>query len=134
MSWIWFVLGALLVVGVLSVLVAFFVWRPRARNAVASATEAIAQELHGRPPLLIAPAQCRAADVRDGDSLKGLGVLALTEQAVLFALGERVVILVREGMEVEASGTSLDITAKTPPGTIKLTMPDTSQWAAHLTV
>ena len=98
MSWVWVVLGALLIALVASVLFGFFFWRPRAQKRVTQATQMLAEELHGRPPLLIAPAQCRSADFRDASSLPGLGVLALTEQAVLYSSGERVVIMARDGL------------------------------------
>ena len=95
MSWLWVILGALLIALVVSVLFGFFYWRPRAQKRVTRATELLAQELHGRPPLLIGPAQCRKAEFRDAGSLPGLGVLALTEQAVLYASDQRVVIMSR---------------------------------------
>jgi hypothetical protein len=131
-SWIWLVLGVLLVVLVVSVLVGFFYWRPRAQKRVTAATEALAAELYGRPPLLIAPAQCRTADLRDADSLPGLGVLALTEQAVLYSSGQRVVILAREGLQVQAKGNNLEFVSQTPPGRLVVTLPDPAPWSAAL--
>lgn len=132
MEWIWAVLGAVLIVLLLVVLFSFFIWRPRARDQVGRATQAIAEELHGRPPIMIAPAQCSRADIRDAEQVKGLGVVALTEQAVLFSRGERVVILSRDGLRSSASGTSLELVSQTPPGTLVLTMPDTAPWQAEL--
>lgn len=134
MQWIWFVLGAVLIVLVLVVLFSFFIWRPRARDQVTQATEALAQELHGRPPILLAPAQCSRAEIRDAEQVKGLGVVALTEQAVLFARGERVVILSRDGLRARGSGTSLELASQTPPGTLVLTMPDIAPWQQALAV
>jgi hypothetical protein len=132
MSWIWIVLGALLIAVVVSVLFGFFVWRPRARQRVTQATEALAQELHGRPPLLIAPAQCRKAEIRDGGSLPGLGVLALTEQAVLYSSGQRVVILPRDGMSFQSSGNNLEFVTQVPEAHLVVTLPDTSPWRQAL--
>lgn len=132
MSWIWMVLGVLLLVVVASALFGFFYWRPRAQRRVTAASKALAQELHGRPPLLIAPAQCRSADVRDGESLPGLGVLALTEQAVLYSSGERVVILQREGLTLTAKGTNLEFVSTVPPARLVVTLPDTAPWREHL--
>lgn len=132
MSWIWVVLGALLIALVVSVLVGFFYWRPRAQKRVSSATEALAAELHGRPPLLIAPAQCRKAELRDGSSLTGLGVLALTEQGVLFSSGQRVVVLSRDGLVVRSKGTTLEFVSQTPQGRLVLTLPDPAPWTAAL--
>lgn len=132
MEWIWAVLGGVLIVLLLIVLFSFFIWRPRARDQVTKATQALAQELHGRPPILIGPAQCSKADIRDAEEVKGLGVLALTEHAVLFSRGERVVILSRDGLRSSAAGTSLELVSQTPPGTLVLTMPDTAPWQAEL--
>lgn len=132
MSWVWVVLGALLIAVVISVLFGFFYWRPRAQKRVTAATQAISRELHGRPPELIAPAQCRTAEIRDGAALTGLGVLALTEQAVLYSSGERVVVLSREGLTVEGKGTTLDFQSQVPPGRLLITLPDPAPWLAHL--
>jgi hypothetical protein len=132
MSWIWIVLGALLIALVASVLFGFFFWRPRAQKRVAAATHALAQELHGRPPLLIGPAQCRTSDLRDGRALTGLGVLALTEHAVLFSSGERVAVLSRDGLQVQVKGTTLDLASQVPPGRLVVQLPDAGAWAAAL--
>lgn len=132
MSWIWVVLGALLIALVVSVLVGFFYWRPRAQKRVTTATQALAGELHGRPPLLLVPAQCRSAELRDAGSLRGLGVLALTEQAVLYSSGDRVVILSREGLTVNAKGNNLEFVSTVPQGRLIVTLPDTAPWVAAL--
>ena len=132
MSWIWVVLGALLIALVTSVLIGFFYWRPRAQKRVTAASQALAEELHGRPPLLIAPAQCLKADLRDAASLPGLGVLALTEQAVLYSTGERVVILARDGLQVRSNGTNLEFASQTPQGRLVLTLPDPAPWMQAL--
>ncbi len=132
MSWLWVVLGALLIAVVISVLLGFFVWRPRAKKRVTLATQALAQELHGRPPLLIAPAQCRKAQVRDGESLPGLGVLALTEQAVLYSSGQRVVILPRQGLRFQSSGNNLEFVTEVPDAHLVVTLPDTGPWQRAL--
>lgn len=132
MSWIWMVLGVLLLVVVVSALFGFFYWRPRAQRRVTAASKALAEELHGRPPLLITPAQCRSADVREGESLPGLGVLALTEQAVVYSSGERVVILQREGLTLTAKGTNLEFVSSVPPARLVVTLPDPAPWREHL--
>ena len=133
MSWVWLVLGALLIALLASVLFGFFVWRPRAQNRVTLATQALAGELHGHQPLLLAPAQCRKAEVRDGGSLPGLGVLALTEQAVLYSSGERVVILAREGLTLQHKGSTLEFVSQVPQARLVVTLPDTAPWVAALT-
>jgi len=124
MSWIWVVLGALLIALVTSVLIGFFYWRPRAQKRVTAASQALAEELHGRPPLLIAPAQCRKADLRDAASLPGLGVL--------YSTGERVVILARDGLQVRSNGTNLEFASQTPQGRLVLTLPDPAPWMQAL--
>jgi hypothetical protein len=134
MSVVWIVLGVLLVALVGSVLFGFFYWRPRAQKRVTTATAELAKELHGRPPLMIGPAQCRSAQIRDGGSLPGLGVLALTEQAVLYSSGQRVVILARDGLQVQAKGTTLELVSTVPEGRLVLTLPDTAPWAQALAV
>ncbi|MCB0899830.1 MAG: hypothetical protein KDC40_13515 [Actinobacteria bacterium] len=131
MSWVWVVLGALLIALVVSVLFGFFYWRPRAQKRVSRATELLAEELHGRPPLLIAPAQCRTAQFRDADSLPGLGVLALTDQAVFYSSGERVVIMSREGLQLVGKGTKLEFVSQVPPGRLVVTLPDPTVWRAR---
>lgn len=124
MSVLWLVLGVVLIILVASVLFGFFVYRPRAKRQVTAATQAIAEELHGRPPLMIAPAQCRKADLRDPQEVTGLGVIAVTEQAVLFSAGQRVVILSRDGLTARASGTTVELESQTPVAFMALTMPD----------
>jgi hypothetical protein len=125
---VWLVLGIVLVALTASVLFGFFYWRPRARRQVTGATEALARELHGRPPLLIAPAQCRRADVRDGSSLRGLGVLALTDEAVLYSSGERVVVLQRDGVRASTRGRRLELTSTVPAGSMVLAVADPGPW------
>lgn len=132
MSVIWWVLGLVLITLVVGVLVGFFVYRPRAQKRVTAATQAIAAELHGRPAEMIAPAQCRDAEIRDPGSVKGLGVLAMTDQAVLFCAGERVVILARDGLTASAAGTTLQLRATTPAAQLTLTTPDADVWAQRL--
>lgn len=132
MSLVWVVLGVLLIALVSSVLFGFFYWRPRAQKRVTTATEALAAELHGRPPLLLAPAQCRKAELRDAGSLPGLGVLALTDQAVLYSSGHRVVVLARDGLQTRAKGTTLEFVSQTPPGRLVVTLPDPAPWTAEL--
>jgi hypothetical protein len=78
---------------------------------------------------LIAPAQCRSAEVRDADSLPGLGVLALTEQAVLYSSGQRVVVLQRDGLSLSTKGSSLEFVSTVPPARLVVTLPDTAAWA-----
>ena len=97
-----------------------------------SCRKALAQDLHGRPPELIAPAQCRSADLRDGQSLTGLGVLALTDQAVLYSTGERVVVLQRDGLRAGGRGTRLELESSTPQGRMVLSMPDPTPWRERL--
>jgi hypothetical protein len=132
MSTVWLILGILLILLVGSVIFGFFYWRPQAQKRVTAATEAIAAELHGRPPLLLAPAQCKEADVRDAASLPGLGVLALTDQALLYSSGERVVVMSREGLQVQTKGRNLEFVSQVPQGRLVVTLPDPAPWSAAL--
>jgi hypothetical protein len=132
MSTVWLILGILLILLVGSVLFGFFYWRPRAQKRVTAATEAIAAELHGRPPLLLAPAQCKKADVRDASSLPGLGVLALTDQALLYSSGQRVVVMAREGLQVQTKGRNLEFVSQVPQARLVVTLPDPAPWSAAL--
>lgn len=132
MSVVWLILGIVLVVLVVSVLFGFFYWRPRAQRRVTAATHALVSELHGTPPLLMAPAQCKKAEVRDAGSLPGLGVLALTEQALLYSSGERVVVMSREGLAVTTKGRNLEIVSQVPQGSLVVTLPDPAPWTAAL--
>ena len=116
------------------VLFGFFYWRPRAQKRVTKATQALVGELHGHAPMMMAPAQCRSAELRDAESLPGLGVLALTEQAVLYSSGERVVILQRDGLQVHSKGTNLELVSTVPPGRLVLTLPDPAPWRDQLSV
>lgn len=132
MSTVWLILGVLLILLVGSVLFGFFYWRPRAQKRVTAATEAIAAELHGRPPLLLAPAQCKKADVRDASSLPGLGVLALTDQALLYSSGQRVVVMSRDGLQVQTKGRNLEFVSQVPQARLVVTLPDPAPWSAAL--
>ena len=132
MTVVWLVLGIALILLVGSVLFGFFYWRPRAQQRVTSATQALAQELHGNQPLLMSPAQCKKAEVRDAESLPGLGVLALTEQALLYSSGERVVVMSREGLRVTSQGRNLEFVSEVPQGRLVVTLPDPQPWSAAL--
>lgn len=85
MQWVWIVLGVLLVAIVTVVLYTFFVARPRSVGQLKASTELLARETHGRKPLLLVPAKCDAITAADRERLLGVGVLALTEQGVVFA-------------------------------------------------
>jgi hypothetical protein len=126
------VLGVLLIALVGSVLFGFFYWRPRAQKRVTEATQALAQELLGNKPLLMAPAQCKKAEVRDADSLPGLGVLALTDQAVFYSSGERVLVMAREGLQVSGSGRNLEFVSQMPQGRIVVALTDPTPWVEAL--
>lgn len=88
MSWIWWLLGAVLVLVVGGVLYLFFVARPRNTAQVEASVKVLAREIHGRPPDTLAPATCVAISAPDKQDLPGLGVLALTPQGLFFAAAE----------------------------------------------
>ena len=125
MTWLWALLGLILIIVVGGVLYAFFVARPRAQQRVTAATQAIAAELHGRPPRLLVPAQCHKASVREAEQVRGLGVLAVTDQAVLFGSGSgRVVLMSRDGLQVNHVGSRLVLGGTEPAQEVTLTMAD----------
>jgi hypothetical protein len=84
-QWVWIVLGVLLVVIVAVVLYTFFVVRPRSVGQLKASAELLVRETHGRKPLLLVPAKCEAISTAAKESLRGVGVLALTEHGVVFA-------------------------------------------------
>lgn len=133
MTWLWACLGLILIIVVGAVLYGFFVARPRAQQRVTAATQAIAAELHGRQPQLLVPAQCRTASVREADQVRGLGVLAVTDQAVLFGSGTgRVVLMSRDGLQVDQVGSGLVITGTEPAQEVTLAMADPQSVVAAL--
>lgn len=88
MSWIWWVLGALLLLVVSGVLYLFFVARPRNTAKVEASVKVLAREIHGRPPDTMLAATCVAISAPDKQDLPGLGVLALTAQGLFFAAAD----------------------------------------------
>lgn len=88
MQWLWIVLGVLLIAVVGVVLYTFFVVRPRSVGQLKASAELLARETHGRKPILLVPAKCEAISAADKESLLGVGVLALTEQGVVFAAAD----------------------------------------------
>lgn len=138
MQSLWTVLGVALVMLVLTALIGFFVWRPRAQRRVEAASRALAEEIHGQP-LLVGPAQCKKAAVRDPRQVQGLGVVALTDQAVIFSAGtgQRTVILPRAGLRVafKSQGPTgqMDLTSEGPPQQrVVLAVADVAAWKAAL--
>lgn len=94
MSWVWVVLGALLITVVAAVCVVFFIVRPIVARRVNSAMELLGRELHGRQPLRYSAVRCEACTRAAGPDLRGLGALALTDQAFVFAVGEAASLIV----------------------------------------
>lgn len=88
MSWIWILLGALLIAVVFSVCIGFFVVRPRLAKKINAGARGLAKELHGRPPLLSGAAACEGSSDPARFGLQGLGALGLTEQALVFVAGQ----------------------------------------------
>ena len=88
MNIVWLVLGVVLVALVASMVYAFFVMRPRLARQVQSSVSVIAEELHGREPLLIVPARCAGVSDSSRAALVGVGSLAVTEHGVVFGAGD----------------------------------------------
>ncbi len=87
MTLVWTILGAMLVAVVLVFCITFFIVRPKLAKKVNAGAKEVAKELHGRPPLKLTPASCEGCSDPDRARLKGVGVIALTEQAVVFGSG-----------------------------------------------
>lgn len=109
MQWLWITLGIVLVAVVAMVLYSFFVVRPRSIGQLKASAELLARETHGRQPLVMGPAKCSAISAPDKEPLLGVGVLALTEQGVIFAAAnpDRTLIVPREAVTA-ANGATQD--------------------------
>ena len=59
-------------------------------------------------------------------------MLALTEQALLYSSGERVVVMSREGLRVTSQGRNLEFVSEVPQGRLVVTLPDPQPWSAAL--
>ena len=112
MSWIWWVLGAVLLLVVGGVLYLFFIARPRNTAQVEASVKVLAREIHGHPPDTLVPATCVATTAPGKDDLPGLGVLALTAQGLFFAAAEPARTLV-----ISRSAITSTQVAKTVDGT-----------------
>ncbi|MDQ1248672.1 MAG: hypothetical protein QG597_3045 [Actinomycetota bacterium] len=113
MQWVWIVLGVLLVVIVAAVLYTFFVVRPRSVSQLKASAELLARETHGRKPILLVPAKCEAISAAAKESLLGVGVMALTEQGVVFAAAnpDRTLIVPRSA--IDQAGTDRELQGAT---------------------
>lgn len=151
MTVVWTILGALLITVVLAFCITFFIVRPRLAKKVNAGAKEVAKELHGRPPLKSTAASCEGCSDPDRISLKGVGVIALTEQAVVFAAGANgsSVIIPRSKVTEVGPATSVEllgrhvrrarpmllITWKDGHDTaqqIAFTLDDPLQWAAEI--
>lgn len=121
MSWIWWVLGALLLLVVGGVLYLFFVARPRNTAQVEASVKVLAREIHGRAPDTLIPATCVAISAPDKPELPGLGVLALTGQGLFFAAAnpDRTLVISRSAI------TSSDVakSVQGPDGPVSAPLP-----------
>lgn len=141
MSWIWWVLGAVLLLVVGGVLYLFFVARPRNTAQVEASVKVLAREIHGRPPDTLVAATCVAISAPDKQGLPGLGVLALTAQGLFFAAAapDRTLIVDRSAItlaEVSKSvqGPEGDVGAPLPMVVVHWQAPDGAQLQAGFTV
>lgn len=87
MTTVWAVLGALLITVVGAACVMFFIVRPRITKRVAAGARGLSRELYGQQPIMSSPAACEGCTDPDRLSLKGVGAIALTQQALVFASG-----------------------------------------------
>lgn len=67
--------------------VVFFVIRPRLAKRMAAASEGLSKELMGRQPLMYGVAQFEGSTDPDRAGFKGVGALAVTDQAIVFVSG-----------------------------------------------
>lgn len=103
MSVVWTVLGVILVLLVITVLVLFFIVRPRLARTVNSGARTLARELHGRKPLMSGAAVCEGCTDEAKGHLVGLGAIALTEQALVFASGSADATVIIPRSEIRSS-------------------------------
>ena len=111
MTLVWTILGAILITVVLAFCITFSIVRPRlAKKVNAGATE-VAKELHGRQPLKSTAASCEGCSDPDRMALKGVGVIALSEQALVFGSGANgtTVVIPRSKVTEVGPATSIEI-------------------------
>lgn len=115
MTVVWTILGALLITAVLAFCITFFIVRPKLAKKVNEGAQQVAKELHGRPPLKSTAASCEGCSDPDRATLKGIGVIALTEQAVVFAtnIEGRSVVIPRNKVIEAGPGTSVELLGRT---------------------
>lgn len=111
----WTILGALLIAFVLAVCITFFIVRPRLAKRINAGGQLVARELHGRPPLASGAASCEAISDPDRLALKGIGVIALSENAVVFgnSKSEHVLIVPRDRITSVRAATSVEVLGST---------------------
>ncbi len=146
---LWTILGALLITVVLAFGITYFIVRPRLARKVNAGAEVLSRELHGRLPLLSSAASCEGCTDPDRFGLKGIGAIALTEQALVFVAGstQDTVVIPREAVTEAVPVTSFEVLGKTVrrarpmlsvawndgnnfPQRIAFTLDDPMQWAA----
>ncbi len=115
MTVIWTILGAILITIVLAFCITFFIVRPILARKVNAGAAGVARELHGRQPLLSTAASCEGCSNPDRGGLKGVGVIALTEQALVFASGDndQTVIIPRSKVTEAGPATSVELLGRT---------------------
>ena len=115
MNFVWTILGAILITLVLAMCITFFIVRPILARKVSKGALGLARELHGQPPLISTAASCEGVSDPDRMGLKGIGALALTEQAVVFVSGdgEHTLVIPRDKIDEAGPATSVEILGKT---------------------
>ena len=115
MTVLWTVLGAILITIVLAFCITFFIVRPILAKKVNAGVAGLAKELHGRPPRMSTAASCEGCSDPDRTGLKGIGAIALTEQALVYVSGstDESVVIPRDKVIEAAPATNLEILGRT---------------------
>lgn len=115
MSWLWTILGALLIAAVLAACITYFLVRPALARRIDAGGKLVARELHGRPPLMSGAASCEGITDPERVGLRGVGVIAMSEQALVFgnSKNELVVIIPRDRVTRSETATSFSALGRT---------------------
>ena len=114
MTYLWALLGVILIGLLASIGWAFFVVRPRLAKQIEASVAVVAKELNGRQPLSIVPAKCEGITDPRRENLVGVGTLALTEEGVVFGAGkpDRSLVIARNSIESASVARQLEGSGK----------------------
>ena len=116
MTLVWAILGGLLISVVASCCIVFFIVRPLVMRRIRTGATGLSKELHGREPLLSAPASCNGTSDDRSAALKGLGALALTEYALVFVSGSTSTSLIIPRENINHVDVTADLRAESKVG------------------